>query len=520
MNVAAPRPRAFAAIAAAAAAAAAALAAVNVVFGPLNQDEGWLLLAAKNWRAGLLPYRDAFFTQGPAFPAFYGIFSPLWAPFGVLGGRVFTALLSLAALACVWLAVRALADDGSSRAGPALGARSLAVCVSLLALSPDWSYFTAIPKTYALGALGLSFGVLCLACRRPHPFFSGVFFAVAAGARLSLGAAAVPIWIFLILDSRSGEPRCGKFSYVHFASGCAVALALIFLPAIVGAGEGFFFAQRYHTARAAAPFAQWLVLRAGFFSLLAQGYAPLVAGGAFAAGCGLRGAAATGGRGLTAAVFAAFAAVTLLHALVPFPYNDYNTPAMPLAAIAAAVVLTRVLNTPGRLAAALVAACVFAAASPRCMQWVGGEQHLFWFETDSKPALFKLREVGRFIRERTEPGEPVFTQDAYIAVEADRPVPQGLEMGPFSVFPGLSREEAEKFRVHNVETLKTEITYGPAKIAAVTEYDFAVSCPSTDPLGDDKRADLFGAVSRRYPRVLMSDGSFGQNRTRLLVLGE
>ena len=49
-------------------AAAAALAAVNVWFGPLNQDEGWYLLAAQNVSRGMTPYRDFLYTQGPVLP--------------------------------------------------------------------------------------------------------------------------------------------------------------------------------------------------------------------------------------------------------------------------------------------------------------------------------------------------------------------------------------------------------------------------------------------------------------------
>ena len=48
--------------------ASAVMAALAVWWGALNQDEGWYLYAAQLVGAGKLPYRDFFFTQGPALP--------------------------------------------------------------------------------------------------------------------------------------------------------------------------------------------------------------------------------------------------------------------------------------------------------------------------------------------------------------------------------------------------------------------------------------------------------------------
>ena len=137
-------------------AAAAALAAVNVWFGPLNQDEGWYLLAAQNVSRGMVPYRDFLYTQGPALPFVYGAFADNWSPGGVLGGRILTALLGLLAA----LFFSACAGCLARRRDPAAEWPAFVLSFLLLSLSPDWSYFTAIPKTYALGAFFLSFGFL------------------------------------------------------------------------------------------------------------------------------------------------------------------------------------------------------------------------------------------------------------------------------------------------------------------------------------------------------------------------
>ena len=72
--------------------AAACLSVVALLWGGLNQDEGWYLYAAQLVHDGKLPYRDFFFTQGPTMPFVYSVLSPLWrsagSPLqGLLGGR-------------------------------------------------------------------------------------------------------------------------------------------------------------------------------------------------------------------------------------------------------------------------------------------------------------------------------------------------------------------------------------------------------------------------------------------------
>lgn len=516
-----PRPASWRLLLGATVAAGLLYGLVNVVWGPLNQDEGWYLLAAKNTAAGRMPYRDFFFTQGPFMPYVYGLLSFVWAPLGVLGGRLLTfAFGFLAAL---------LAADTARRCQPGKAASRTAFLVTflLLALSPDYGYFTAIPKTYALGAFCLCGGTWLLARRKPVAFLSGALFAAAAATRATLCLAAVPIWIFLILERRRDGWR---FAWLRFAVGCALLLALLYVPILAICPDSFLFAQTYHTAREGAGLAGWLMLRAGFLSLLAQGYLPMVCMAAilFAfSGRAMTPVAESAAenpvhKALSLAVLASGLAVSAAHFLVPFPYNDYNTPAMPLLAVFLG-------NGIGRLTgdrfgesvrigwAALVACLVFAAASPLCMKWVGGSQHLFWFSTDAKPQICKLRAAGAWIRANTAPGEPIFTQDAYLAVEADRPVVSGLEMGPFCLFPGLSDEEALSRHVHNYATLGATLSVTTARIAATSGYAFALQCPSTDPVPEEMRQLFEELLEARFGAPVWSMESFGQNRTPLLV---
>jgi len=514
-------------------AAAAALAAVNVWFGPLNQDEGWYLLAAQNVSRGMMPYRDFLYSQGPVLPWVYGAFSGVWSPGGVLGGRILTAAIGLLAA----LFFSGLAGALAGRRDRAADWPAFLLSLVLLALSPDWSYFTAIPKTYALGSAFLALGfVLGFAPalvsvregRRLAPALAGVCFALAAATRATLCLAAVPVWIALIVLARRDRAR--RFDWLLFAIGCAVALALVYGPFLAICPENLLFAQALHTARNSAPLGEWLVLRAGFLCLLAQGYPAMVAAAAILAAAPVFRTREAGGpaghadasRVLYLAVVAAFALLTLAHFLVPFPYADYNVPAMPLAAVALAVPLGRLVARSGlrpwRVGlAALAASLAFVAASPWPMKWVDGEQRLFWFRSDLDSALARLRRAGRAVREANPAGKPLLTQEAYLAVEAGAGVVPGLEIGPFSLFPALSDDEARAHRVHNVATLEEAIRTCDADVAALSGYSFLIALPTTEPLPEADRERLLAAVRQRFPDVVRAEPRFGQQNTPLEV---
>lgn len=163
----------------------------------------------------------------------------------------------------------------------------------------------------------------------------------------------------------------------------------------------------------------------------------------------------------------------------------------------------------------LLAVGGFCLASPLCMKWVGGQQHLFWFTTDAVPQVFRLREVGAWIRAGNPEGAPLFTQDAYLAVEARCPVVPGLEMGPFSLFPGLSDEQARKHHCHTPATIVQTLETTPAAVAAVSGYTFAIACPATDPVPGETRQALLAALEERFGNPVMEIPSFGQQRTTL-----
>lgn len=141
-------------------------------------------------------------------------------------------------------------------------------------------------------------------------------------------------------------------------------------------------------------------------------------------------------------------------------------------------------------------------------------QDRFWFQMKDEPDVFKLRKAAAVLRADAQAGDVLLTQDAYLAVEAGMKVVPGLEMGPFSFFPALDNETAERVHVHNLATLERAIAVTDAQYAAMSGYAFAVSCPTTEQVDKDVTARLRVAVEQRYtPLATFAD--FGQGHTRL-----
>lgn len=494
------------------------LCVLNIVLGSLNLDEGWYLLAARNYAAGMRPYRDFFYTQSPLMPAVYGWLAPLWQGGGVLGGRILTAAIGFAAAIAASLAAGAMAGRGRRLAA------GLTVFL-LLQCNVVHSYFTAIPKTYALASLFVSCGILALSAtfrggRAANCAVAGLMFAFAAGTRLSLGAILPSVGICL-LALRRRHPS----AWLYFGLGGAAGLLLAFLPFVAGCAEQFAFANFFHGGRSAGG----CVFALGSVARTLRNYMPLAlfAAAAIAAFAMTRGAATDapdGPRG--AAAFAATLAVAFLpafavHATAPFPYDDYQTPVIPLAAVAASALFWRALPDrgavrDGRLLLSFAAiAAVFAFTSPFCESWLVLRKDRFWVDSKAKPDLALLRETGARLREMIPEGRPLLTQDAYLAVEARRPVPPGFEIGPFGFFAGLSDDDARKFRVLNRNLAEESFAECDAPVAAFSGYAFAMSAPELA-RDDARRAELLEEAFRFYA-PLGEVADFGQEHTTLWI---
>ncbi len=512
---------------AAALAAVVLLAAGNALLGNLNQDEGWYLYAAGMVHRGFAPYRDFAFTQGPVLPWVYGFFYGLVEAQGVLGARGLTALIGLLACGLASALAGRLAESGWNRF-------AAAAAFMLIGINAYHAYFSTIVKTYSLCNFFLLTGLFALCAadgvRRLRDAVlsaaGGFLLALAAGTRLSAGAALAAAGIYLLVCDRTRWTR-----WVFFGVGGLAGLAMVFGGAWLEVPKALRFGLlEYHALRSAGGVTQALIYKIGFLSRMVQGYylpvmLCLVCLGGWVARrkSGARTASGRGGVGL---LWLAGLAITAAHVAAPFPYDDYQVMVMPVLTVAAVCSLTRLLSvSPFRSDAArltillvLGAACVFSAgSSPVLQDWVIAGRDRIWWRMKDQPDVLKLREAGRFLKERMAAGELLLTQDTYLAVEANATVPRGMEMGPFCYYPDFSEEQAQEAGgVLNRDALLRILTESGAPYAAFSGYGLSIQSPDVTELPPDERKALLDALETNYEPI-RTVPAFGQGHTTLEI---
>ncbi len=514
------------------------LASANIWFGELNQDEGWYLYSGRMVAEGQLPFIDFASTQGPVMAFVYAVAWPLVKISGLLGGRIFTAILGLlAAAGAAWLAYRVMLvsskkEDGTDAAGVAALMTFIFIGVNVYQ-----SYFFVIVKTYALAGLLLVCSFLALSfCKGRRGYLmallSGICMSLAVATRLS-AIAVIPavLLIYIIYVLR------GKGSSVHLktafwiAIGALITGLLVFLPFLIKAPEATLFGLvEYHAGREVGGLFKVLAYKAGFLARLLNVY--FVALGALLVGglvTWLTKKRGTAWSPLYMAIGAAVVAVTLLHFIAAFPYDDYQVMLFPLFAVFLSIFLIRLLSrfmdlrTGARYSPLMVLLLVIfvlnmtaAFASPIIQGWFIGERDRIWWPFKEKSSLALLRETAAEVRKGLAPDDLLLTQDTYLAVEAGVRVPHGLELGPFSYFPDWPREKTDACHVLNRTSLIELLEQSSAPIAALSGYSFAVGCPAVKELPVQEQVVLWEILERHYELNYTVDG-FGQAGTRLEI---
>jgi hypothetical protein len=156
-------------------------------------------------------------------------------------------------------------------------------------------------------------------------------------------------------------------------------------------------------------------------------------------------------------------------------------------------------------------------SSPLNQGWFVRGQDRIWWRLKAKSPLLVLREAGAWVRAHSRPGDLLLTQDTYLAVEAQRRVPHGLELGPFSYFPDFPRARAERLHVLNREMLAELLATTPAPLAAFSGYGLAIRAPEIEELPASERDQLWDVVRSRYEELLQVE-PFGQANTTLCLL--
>ena len=211
-----------------------------------------------------------------------------------------------------------------------------------------------------------------------------------------------------------------------------------------------------------------------------------------------------------------FAAVFLLQMSAPFPYDDYEVPIMPLLTVIVAAWFVERCGEGSVMARwfPVLVSGMCAFASPLLQDWMTNGQDRFWSIKKDRSELAQMRDVARKLETLDPGGKMLLTQDLYLAVEMDRKVPEGLEMGPFSYFPAMSTEEAEALHVMNGERMERLIDSAPCKLAAYSGYGFAIEVPkgARTPVETVRRFE--GRLREKY-RYVGKERDFGQNHTLL-----
>ena len=212
-------------------------------------------------------------------------------------------------------------------------------------------------------------------------------------------------------------------------------------------------------------------------------------------------------------------AITLIHFLAPFPYDDYQVFVFPLLAIVIANAAIRRVGQRGALwltMGILVVSLGAAGSSPLNQDWfIQGRDRIWWLVKDRSP-LQKLRDTAVLIRKETKPGDELLTQDPYLAVEANLKVPRGLEMGQFSYFPALSDNQAATLHVFNRTGFEHLLRTTEAPLAALSGYALAIQSPDVMPVPPEDQALFTKIVTDRYT-PMTNVPCFGQAYTTLTI---
>jgi hypothetical protein len=493
--------------------------AVALVWGELNQDEGWYLYAAGMVADGRVPYRDFAFTQGPVMAYAYALGNPLVSSLGLAGGRLLTLVFGLCAVACAVVLAGRLAPASRRTA-------AMLTVAALAGLNAYQAYFFTVVKTYALTALLVAAGLLLLLegarGRWLQAAAAGVCLSLAAGTRLS-AAFLLPVFLVYLATERG---RIGWRPCVGFALGGAVTAAVLFGPFLAVAPDGLWFGLvEYHGSRAGGGAS--LFYKAGSVARLLQAYtvAAVVAVAVLACRFSAGSLRAAGEWRLedrfSVAAAAGLAVVALVHLAAPFPYDDYQTFLFPCAAAILARAIAGSLPDSDEeqrvwVAAVALAALLGTAGAPSLQNMFLAGQDRIWWRVRTEPQIVALRRAAATVKGMAGSGDVLLTQDLYLAVEAGMRVPSGLELGPFSYYPDWPDGLAERRRVVNRERLEAIMATGEARVAAFSGYGLAVESPRLTPVPEAERRRLLEVLGRRY-EMAVEVPAFGQAGTTLSV---
>jgi len=208
-----------------------------------------------------------------------------------------------------------------------------------------------------------------------------------------------------------------------------------------------------------------------------------------------------------------------VHLLSPYPYDDYQVPVMPLLAAVVAVAATRLVTIEkhGALVCVVAAAALLAAvSSPINQDWFMIRQDRFGWSSARRPTWRNCSRLENGFAKNSPADKPLLTQDVYLAVEAQRRVPAGFEMGPFGYFPALDDATAARLHVLNHAGMLHALRESDASMAAFSGYGLAIGAPAMKELSREDQQELWQTLAEHYDRIRVVP-DFGQGATTLTI---
>jgi hypothetical protein len=495
-----------------------------IFYRQINLDEGWYLWASKLVYEGQVPYRDFAFPQSPLLPYIYGFFQRLWGE-GLLQGRLTTLLITFLNLALWVRLTKRLGNDWTAVV-------FLWLLISTLFVG---AYHFAYIAPYALTALFLTVSLSVALSELPEMsrnVLAVLFWGLAVGTRLSVAVAIAPLGLYLIINSH----RRWR-SAIVIGLTAMLTLGAVFGPFLLtGHDVVLYDLFGFHTDRMLWEW-QRHAMRESIVNLVNEFPVPLMLGGiglVISVGTLIRAKDRRSEfeRQLPGLLLGLVVASLIVAQLIPRTTDSYyNTLQMPLLLILDSLVICwlwralankRLLRPVGYLALTGIIALnvVLQEASMQRRNFV---------TVPLRNQIGLARDAASFLQETTPAGSQVLTFDTYLALEAKRRIPPGLEMSIFSYRPTWTAQQARRYKVVNNELL-LEIMRGDVGAAVFSEFDlnllygerdrlletlygnfrWAKTVPGLGPLRDDLRIFLpprYDAPNPQHPlQIRLEDG--------------
>ncbi|WP_372797274.1 hypothetical protein, partial [Pontiella sp.] len=337
----------------------------------------------------------------------------------------------------------------------------------------------------------------------------GALLSLAAGTRLSAGIVLPITGIWLIVQKER------KLDWLWFGIGGGAMLLAVYAPPFIHSLEQAHFGLLgYHAGRDPGGLGAMLTLKVGFISRFVQAYLIFTLLTLAALIFRPREKKMDPTAGL---LWCCGIGITLVHGLAAFPYDDYQAIAYPvLAAAAVLTILPRIGNewVVPSLVFLLLASIATAFSSPINQDWFVRGRDRIWWQFKEKSDLALLRDAAEIVKQHSPEGSELLTQDTYLAIEANRSVPRGMEMGPFSYYPDMPAEQAEKLHLLNRELLFQTLETSPAPVAAFSGYGLSIESPAIAEIDTAEQDALAAVVESRF-ELLEELPDFGQAHTTL-----